>query len=73
VKGELSYAGVNLIEPPEDRNVDSIRERFPMGTKVRVYWAGDEAWYPGEVDSILSSGELHITYDDGESELYCFR
>ena len=36
--------------------------------KVTVYWASDDAWYPGTIDNYHPSEGWHVQYDDGERE-----
>ena len=44
-------------------------ESLSLGTCVRVYWAGDGAWFAGKIISVEKRGH-RILYDDGERKLH---
>ena len=44
-------------------------ESLSLGTRVRVYWAGDGAWYAGKIISVEKRGH-RILYDDGERKFH---
>ena len=41
-----------------------------IGTRVRVWWAGDDAWFSGTVISLAGKRGHHIRYDDGEMKYH---
>ena len=44
-------------------------ESLSVGTRVRVYWAGDGVWYAGKIISVEKRGH-RILYDDGERKFH---
>ncbi|KAJ8603285.1 hypothetical protein CTAYLR_006952 [Chrysophaeum taylorii] len=39
-----------------------------IGKRIKVYWAGDKAWYEGEVRA-YEKGRHEVAYDDGDVEV----
>ncbi|KAK3251408.1 hypothetical protein CYMTET_13060 [Cymbomonas tetramitiformis] len=42
--------------------------KLAQGSKVRVYWPNDDAWYSGTVGETSANGPAHISCDDGDQE-----
>ena len=48
-------------------DVRGAGDAAPVGSRIRVWWEGDEAWYEGTVTRIsAANGKHHIKYDDGD-------
>ena len=41
-----------------------------IGTRVRVWWAGDDQWFAGKVISVSDKRGHRILYDDGEKKYH---
>jgi len=40
---------------------------LPRGTRISVYWEGDDKWFSGEVREFNEATEMHtVVYDDGD-------
>ena len=58
-----------LVQSNKPRVRLDAAESLSPGTRVRVYWAGDGAWYAGKIISVEKRGH-RILYDDGERKLH---
>ena len=50
-------------------DAQDILSRNPLGKRVAIYWAGDQAWYKARViDHRPQDGKFALLYDDGEKK-----
>ena len=59
------------VEPMLGFDVKSNGRRF-NNKPVEVYWSGDKAWYGARVIRVLNTGEIQVTYDDGDNSMCTF-
>ena len=57
----------HVPHPPEA--VSNSSYVVPVGTKLKIYWELDDAWYPGAVALFDEDGFANIVYDDGDKEV----
>ena len=81
---ERSFACTNLAETRHNRDADGVPPEAPrkpqmpvvplVGSRVRVWWTEEEAWFGGRVVSVEPSagGSLHptVAYDDNSTETH---
>ena len=58
------------IELSKKRRMPLDPATLEIGTRVRVWWAGDEVWFSGEIISIGGKRGHRILYDDGEKKYH---
>ncbi|KAK3241341.1 hypothetical protein CYMTET_48882 [Cymbomonas tetramitiformis] len=39
-----------------------------VGSKIEMFWKGDDCFYPGVVKEFNEDGKAHVLYDDGDEE-----
>eukprot|EP00854_Cymbomonas_tetramitiformis_P034292 gene34292-biopygen24184 len=64
VKKYLNGFGIQVRQAASEAQ----RAELVAGSRVRVYWPMDEAWYSGTVDVTSAEGLTHISYDEGGQE-----
>lgn len=57
----------NKTPTPKPQGGSPKRKRVDVGTRIKVYWPGDDAWYEGEVRGHNES-KHEVAYDDGDVE-----
>ncbi|KAK3250630.1 hypothetical protein CYMTET_39998 [Cymbomonas tetramitiformis] len=65
--GDVEVGRDHVPHPPEA--VSNSSYVVPVGTKLRIYWELDDAWYPGAVALFDEDGFANIVYDDGDKEV----
>ncbi|KAK3238202.1 hypothetical protein CYMTET_51766 [Cymbomonas tetramitiformis] len=65
--GDVEVGRDHVPHPPEA--VSNSRYVVPVGTKLKIYWELDDAWYPGAVALFDEDGFANIVYDDGDKEV----
>ncbi|KAK3243658.1 hypothetical protein CYMTET_46705 [Cymbomonas tetramitiformis] len=65
--GDVEVGRDHVPHPPEA--VSNSSYVVPVGTKLKIYWELDDAWYPGAVALFDEDGFANIVYDDGDKEV----
>lgn len=54
-----------------EKQVESIKNKYPIGTRIRLHHMADDFWVPrgtlGTVDFVDDAGQIHIIWDDGRT------
>ncbi|KAK3248872.1 hypothetical protein CYMTET_41678 [Cymbomonas tetramitiformis] len=56
------------VEEPQ-QSTSTTAATVPAGTRLKIYWELDDAWYPGVVRLYDDDGFAEIVYDDGDEEV----
>eukprot|EP00854_Cymbomonas_tetramitiformis_P006668 gene6668-biopygen6722 len=56
------------LQKARQATVVARQPKLAQGSKVRVYWPVDGAWYSGAVGETSADGLTHLSYDDGDEE-----
>ena len=50
-----------------DARPPSVQPAAPVGSRIRVFWQADQAWYSGTIKAYTDSVDTHlVVYDDGD-------
>eukprot|EP00854_Cymbomonas_tetramitiformis_P034069 gene34069-biopygen9771 len=56
------------LEGKVSSSATSTTPKVTVGTRLEIFWADDDKFYPGVVNSFNKDGTTHVVYDDGDEE-----
>ena len=59
-----------ILELSNKRRMPLDAASLEIGTRVRVWWAGNDVWFSGAIISLAGKRGHHIRYDDGDMKYH---
>ena len=64
---QRASAAVASLVWTADARPPSVQPAAPVGSRIRVFWQADQAWYSGTIKAYTDAVDTHlVVYDDGD-------